>query len=65
MVAGGLATVASAQSPIAGDAGLQPGDVVQITVWQRDELSGDFIVEQHCRLNALCDLVRSRGSLDA
>lgn len=28
------------------DPGLQPGDVVEITVWQRDELSGEFTVSQ-------------------
>jgi polysaccharide export outer membrane protein len=39
-----IAATARAQSPVAGDAGLQPGDVVQITVWQRDELSGEFTV---------------------
>jgi polysaccharide export outer membrane protein len=38
----GLATTARAQST--SETGLQPGDVVQITVWQRPELSGDFTV---------------------
>ena len=34
-----------AQSPAAGaDGGLQPGDIVEVTVWQRDELSGNFTV---------------------
>jgi protein involved in polysaccharide export with SLBB domain len=28
------------------DPGLQPGDVVEITVWQREELSGEFTVSQ-------------------
>ena len=28
------------------DPGLQPGDVVEITVWQREELSGEFTVAQ-------------------
>jgi polysaccharide export outer membrane protein len=35
----------SAQEPVS-DPGLQPGDVVEITVWQRDELSGEFTVSQ-------------------
>lgn len=35
----------SAQEP-ASDPGLQPGDVVEITVWQREELSGEFTVSQ-------------------
>ena len=30
--------------PAASDGGLQPGDVVQVTVWQRPELSGEFTV---------------------
>jgi polysaccharide export outer membrane protein len=34
-----------AQSPAAGpDGGLQPGDIVEVTVWQREELSGNFTV---------------------
>lgn len=36
----------SAQDPAVGDPGLQPGDLVEITVWQRDELSGQFTVAQ-------------------
>jgi protein involved in polysaccharide export with SLBB domain len=35
----------SAQESVS-DPGLQPGDVVEITVWQRDELSGEFTVSQ-------------------
>lgn len=35
----------SAQDTVS-DQGLQPGDIVQITVWQRDELSGEFTVAQ-------------------
>ena len=40
-----------AQTPGADDAGLQPGDVVQVTVWQRDELSGEFTVAPDGSLN--------------
>jgi polysaccharide export outer membrane protein len=33
------------QTPVGGtDAGLQPGDLVQVTVWARPELSGEFTV---------------------
>ena len=35
----------------AADPGLQPGDKVSITVWQRDELSGDFTVAPDGSLN--------------
>jgi polysaccharide export outer membrane protein len=35
----------SAQEAVS-DPGLQPGDVVEITVWQREELSGEFTVSQ-------------------
>jgi len=35
---------AVAQTPAPSDAGLKPGDMVLITIWQRDELSGEFIV---------------------
>lgn len=34
----------SAQTPASSDFGLKPGDMVEITIWQRDELSGEFIV---------------------
>jgi polysaccharide export outer membrane protein len=34
----------SAQTPATSDSGLKPGDMVLITIWQRDELSGEFIV---------------------
>jgi polysaccharide export outer membrane protein len=40
----GVAPALRAQAPVPGEGGLQPGDVVQITVWQRDELSGEFTV---------------------
>ena len=36
----------AAQIEGAADPGLQPGDLVEITVWQRDELSGEFTVAQ-------------------
>jgi protein involved in polysaccharide export with SLBB domain len=36
----------SAQVATPADPGLQPGDLVEITVWQRDELSGQFTVSQ-------------------
>lgn len=35
-----------AQEIAASDPGLQPGDVVEIMVWQREELSGEFTVAQ-------------------
>src|SRR5688572_13312428 len=41
----------AAQSPAGSEAGLQPGDLVQITVWQRDELSGEFTVAPDGSLN--------------
>lgn len=44
-------TMLAAQSPAGSDAGLQPGDLVQITVWQRDELSGEFTVAPDGSLN--------------
>ena len=34
----------AAQTGDVADDGLQPGDVVQVTVWQRPELSGEFTV---------------------
>jgi len=34
-----------------GAGGLQPGDIVQVTVWQRDELSGEFTVGPDGSLN--------------
>lgn len=37
-------TTLPAQAPAAGAAGLQPGDTVEIQVWQREELSGQFTV---------------------
>jgi polysaccharide export outer membrane protein len=36
----------SAAQIASADPGLQPGDVVEITVWQREELSGEFTVAQ-------------------
>ena len=36
----------AAQDVMASDPGLQPGDLVEITVWQREELSGQFPVSQ-------------------
>jgi polysaccharide export outer membrane protein len=36
----------SAQEAASADPGLQPGDLVEITVWQRPELSGQFTVAQ-------------------
>ena len=45
-----LPGVLSAQ-PAAAESGLQPGDKVTITVWQRDELSGDFTVAPDGSLN--------------
>lgn len=39
-----LPVAASAQVPSLDDPGLQPGDLVEITVWQRAELSGQFTV---------------------
>ena len=44
-------TKLAAQVPAGSDAGLQPGDLVQITVWQRDELSGEFTVAPDGSLN--------------
>ena len=44
-------TMLVAQAPVASDAGLQPGDLVQVTVWQRDELSGEFTVSPDGSLN--------------
>lgn len=41
----------TAQAQVASDAGLQPGDLVQVTVWQRDELSGEFTVAPDGSLN--------------
>lgn len=35
---------AAAQTPGPTDVGVKPGDMIEITVWQRDELSGEFIV---------------------
>jgi polysaccharide export outer membrane protein len=45
----GLPAAVSAQT--GADGGLQPGDVVTVTVWQRDELSGDFTVAPDGSLN--------------
>jgi polysaccharide export outer membrane protein len=41
-----LPTSVRAQETPVSDPGLQPGDIVQITVWERPELSGDFTVSQ-------------------
>jgi polysaccharide export outer membrane protein len=41
-----LPAVLSAQVAPSDDPGLQPGDLVEITVWQREELSGEFTVAQ-------------------
>ena len=46
----GFSTPAMAQNP-ASDAGVRPGDTVEITVWQRDELSGTFTVAPDGTLN--------------
>ena len=40
-----------AQPAAPADGGLQPGDIVQVTVWQRDELSGEFTVAPDGSLN--------------
>lgn len=37
---------AAGQTPAPVDAGMRAGDMVEITIWQRDELSGEFIVAQ-------------------
>lgn len=42
----GLPASLPAQEIAASDPGLQPGDIVEIAVWQRDELSGEFTVAQ-------------------
>jgi polysaccharide export outer membrane protein len=41
----------TAQSSGGTDVGLQPGDLVQITVWMREELSGEFTVAPDGSLN--------------
>jgi polysaccharide export outer membrane protein len=42
----------TAQNPgSTADGGLQPGDVVQVTVWERPELSGEFTVAPDGSLN--------------
>ncbi|HYO47387.1 MAG TPA: polysaccharide biosynthesis/export family protein [Gemmatimonadota bacterium] len=46
LLALGLPASLLAQEIAASDPGLQPGDLVEITVWQRDELSGEFTVAQ-------------------
>jgi protein involved in polysaccharide export with SLBB domain len=45
----GLPTAVTAQT--GADGGLQPGDVVTVTVWQREELSGEFTVAPDGSLN--------------
>jgi polysaccharide export outer membrane protein len=39
------------QPAASSDGGLQPGDIVQVTVWQREELSGEFTVAPDGSLN--------------
>jgi polysaccharide export outer membrane protein len=58
LLALGLALVAGAPGALtaqtpggAADGGLQPGDIVQVTVWERDELSGEFTVAPDGSLN--------------
>lgn len=46
-----LPSVVSGQQTAAESGGIQPGDKVTITVWQRDELSGDFTVAPDGSLN--------------
>ena len=41
----GTPDIVPAQDPVAAsNGGLRPGDIVQVTVWQREELSGEFTV---------------------
>lgn len=50
-LAAGVPEALRGQTPGAADGGLQPGDVVQVTVWQREELSGEFTVAPDGSLN--------------
>jgi protein involved in polysaccharide export with SLBB domain len=44
------ASAVAAQSPASSDATLRPGDAVRVAVWQRPDLSGEFVVSGNGRL---------------
>ena len=69
-----LPSVVSGQQTAAESGGIQPGDKVTITVWQRDELSGDFTVAPDGSLNhplyravkvTVCQLFKSKSDFEA
>lgn len=44
------AAVAAQQRTAATDPGINPGDVIRLEVWREEEMTGEFLVDQHGRV---------------